>query len=60
MKGLEPPTNKKRKVEGGKVRGKGGHRKGSRGGGAGPGPGMHVVVSGQFLFYPYHSWLSYV
>ena len=56
VKGLEPHT-KKRKVErGGKARG--GRKKGQ--GNRGAGPGMHIVVSGQLLFYPYHSLLPYV
>ena len=53
----DPPVTKKRKIGGGKGRGKGR----ARGGGAGSAaPGMHVVVSGQCLFYPYELWLSYV
>ena len=52
----EPPVTKKKTVGGGKGRGKGRARVGA----GSAAPGMHVVVSGQCLFYPYKLWLSYV
>ena len=60
MKGLDPPDPNKHKAEkGGKGRGR---KKGHQRQGAAAGPGMHVVpvVSGQLLFHPYHSPLSYI